>query len=97
MNIWITLSLLLFIPFALFIGTSRLHLHLHALTLTAYLILSTCLGDRVRARFNGIPLDLNQHSYGRTYAKNLGSNMSQGGWENIEMQDMYDRQDLEDH
>lgn len=51
----------------------------------AYLILSTCLGDTVRARMRSA-------NYGRTYGRNM-SYMAQGegGREQMEMQEMVGR------
>lgn len=73
MNIFILLAVVLFIPVVLFI---------------AYLILSSCLGDRFRARIAGVPLNLREGSYRRTYGRNIGASISQGGWEQIEMQNV---------
>lgn len=88
MNIFALLGILFFVPIVLFV---------------AYLILSSCLGDRFRASVAGTALTVRQGSYGRTYGRNMGSGMHQGGWENIEMQDMLDedgpihRDDRDEH
>ncbi|KAF2738978.1 hypothetical protein EJ04DRAFT_422462, partial [Polyplosphaeria fusca] len=68
MNVILLLTLLFFIPFLCFL---------------VFLALSSCLGDRFRARHT---------SFGRSYARGLGSGAGQAGWEQIEMEDM-----LSDH
>lgn len=73
MNIFIILGLILFLPLLLF---------------AAYLLLSSCLGDSFRARISGVPVNIRQTTYGQTYARNIGSATGQGGWEQIEMEDM---------
>ena len=76
MDVFVVLSLVLGVPTALFI---------------AYLILSTCLGGRFRARVSGAYTHVKQgssFSYGRTYVQGLGSTINQGGWEQIEMETM---------
>lgn len=72
MNIFALLALIFTIPLIFFL---------------AYLILSTCLGDAVRARTAGVPLSVRFATYGRTYGRNMGY-MAQGGWEQMEMQEM---------
>lgn len=73
MNIFLILGLILFLPLLLF---------------AAYLLLSSCLGDSFRARISGVPVNIRQTTYGQTYARNIGSATGQGGWEQIEMEDM---------
>ncbi|KAF2459242.1 hypothetical protein BDY21DRAFT_268261, partial [Lineolata rhizophorae] len=46
------------------------------------------LGDSFRARFSGVTLDPRPTSFGRYYARGLGSGVGQAGWEQIEMEDM---------
>lgn len=73
MNVLVLLSLLLFIPFLLFL---------------VFLALSSCLGDRFRARVSGFTLNPRHTSFGRNYGRGLGSGAGQAGWEQIEMEDM---------
>lgn len=73
MNVLVLLSLLLFVPFLLFL---------------VFLALSSCMGDRFRARVSGITFNPRHTSFGRSYARGLGSGAGQGGWEQIEMEDM---------
>jgi len=73
MNIFVLLGFILFLPLVLF---------------AAYLVLSSCLGDSFRARLAGVPVDVQQATYGRTYTRNFGSGAGHGGWEQIEMEDM---------
>jgi hypothetical protein len=69
MNVLLLLTLLFFIPFALFL---------------AFLALSSCLGDRFRARMSSTP----QHaSFGRSYVAGLAG-AGHAGWEQIEMEDV---------
>ena len=75
MNIWILLGLIFFLPLAL---------------LTAWLILSTCMGDSFRARVAGVPVNVRPANYGKTYARNFGSGLNQGGFEQIELENMMD-------
>ncbi|KAF1993373.1 hypothetical protein P154DRAFT_450384 [Amniculicola lignicola CBS 123094] len=46
------------------------------------------MGDRFRARISGISLNPRYTSFGRSYARGLGSGAGSGGWEQIEMEDM---------
>jgi len=73
MNVIVLLTLLFFIPLLLF---------------AVFLGLSSCLGDNFRARFSGINVNPRHASFGRSYARGLGSGAGQGGWEQIEMEDM---------
>ena len=61
-----------------------------------YLILSSCMGDRFRARISGAGMDINSGSYEKAYARNFASALQHGGWEQIEMQDMLDQNDHHD-
>jgi hypothetical protein len=73
MNVIVLLSLLLFIPFLFFL---------------VFLALSSCMGDRFRAHVSGITFNPRHASFGRGYARGLGSGAGQAGWEQIEMEDM---------
>ena len=64
--------------------------------LTAWFALSSCLGDSIRARISGITVNPRHGSYGRTYGRNASSGVGQGGWEQIEMEDMMSRDFDED-
>lgn len=75
MNIFLLLGLIFFLPLALLVG---------------WLIFSTCMGDSVRARVAGVPLNARHATYGKTYLRNLGSAVNQGGFEQIEMENMMD-------
>ena len=76
MNVLLLLSLLLFIPFFLFLG---------------FLALSSCMGDRFRARVSGITLNPRHTSFGRSYAQGLGLGAGQAGW--IEMDETLGKDD----
>lgn len=71
MNVILLLVLLFFIPLLFFV---------------AFLALSSCMGDRFRARISGITFNPRHASFGRSYAQGLGA--GGGGWEQIEMEDM---------
>lgn len=73
MNILVLLSLLLFIPFTFFL---------------IFLALSSCMGDGFRARISNMSINPRHGSYGRGYARSLGSGAGSAGWEQIEMEDM---------
>ncbi|KAF2188083.1 hypothetical protein K469DRAFT_464568, partial [Zopfia rhizophila CBS 207.26] len=47
------------------------------------------LGHRFRARFSSITFNPHHSSYGRSYARGLGSGAGTAGWEQIEMEDMF--------
>lgn len=94
MNIFIILILLIVLPLVLFM---------------AWLILSSCLGDNVRASiagasFNprqaGASLDPRRGAYGRSYARGMGFDMGLAGSEQIEMENVmtktWDEHDDED-
>jgi hypothetical protein len=78
MHVLILLSLLFFIPFIFFL---------------VFLALSSCLGDRFRARVSGITFNPRYASFGRSYGRTVGAGI--GGWEQIEMQDIL-REEAED-
>jgi hypothetical protein len=83
MHVLALLSLLLFIPFTFFL---------------VFLALSSCMGDGFRARISGMSINPRHGSYGRGYARGLGSGAGSSGWEQIEMEDMMgdDSEDDED-
>ncbi|KAF2396717.1 hypothetical protein EJ06DRAFT_559829 [Trichodelitschia bisporula] len=58
------------------------------LLLFIYLALSSCLGDSLRRRDSVRPA-----TFGTIYARSLAA--GQGGWEQIEMQDVVNRDDHE--
>jgi hypothetical protein len=66
MNVLVLLSLIFFVPFLFFL---------------AYLALSSCMGDGLRARVGGM-------TFNRSYARGLRGGGATGGWEQIEMEDM---------
>jgi len=45
----------------------------------------------LRARISGATVDPRRGNYGRTYGRNASSGVGQGGWEQIEMEDMMNR------
>ncbi|KAF2753036.1 hypothetical protein EJ05DRAFT_480751 [Pseudovirgaria hyperparasitica] len=79
MNFWLGFGLILLLPITAFF---------------AFLILSSCMGDRFRARVQArlSPLSAvsypGQASFGRTYARSMMSGAAPAGWEQIEMEDM---------
>jgi hypothetical protein len=75
MNVLVLLSLLFFIPLLFWV---------------VFLALSSCMGDQFRARVAGIPVTFNPRhaTFGRQYTRGLGSGAGNGGWEQIEMEDM---------
>jgi len=95
MNIFLLLGLIFFVPLALFVGKyyaySQTDIRRILMELLAYLILSSCIGDRLRARTSGATMSIPGISYRRTYARNMASAMNQGGWEQIEMENMLDQ------
>ncbi|KAF2143724.1 uncharacterized protein K452DRAFT_224199 [Aplosporella prunicola CBS 121167] len=81
MDVLILLVLVFFIPLVFFI---------------AWLAVSSCLGDNFRARIAGVSVNSRHPSFGRSYARTLGSGAAQSGWEQIEMEDMFDHTHEED-
>jgi hypothetical protein len=73
MNVLLLLSLLFFFPLLLWL---------------AFLAVSSCMGDRLRARVAGISFNPSIRTFGRNYGRGLGSGSGAGGWEQIEMEDM---------
>jgi hypothetical protein len=85
------LFLLILVPLVLFIGESTL-LNKNTLVLmtAVYLALSSCLGDSLRRRRSSTSVPVSMTSFGKQYAMNLNSGVGQGGWEQIEMENMLD-------
>jgi len=58
----------------------------------ALFALSSCLGDEIRAVWSGreqyVPT-----TFGQQYARSMGHGGNQGGWEQIEMEDLMDESD----
>ncbi|KAF2009964.1 hypothetical protein BU24DRAFT_467460 [Aaosphaeria arxii CBS 175.79] len=54
----------------------------------AFLALSSCMGENFRARIAGMTFSPRNTSFGRFYARGMGSGAGQAGWEQIEMEDM---------
>lgn len=63
-----------------------------AALLLAWFAISSCLGDEIRSHFAGRDLRTYPPTFGQQYARMMG-NGSQAGWEQIEMQDMLDKND----
>ncbi|KAF2721566.1 hypothetical protein K431DRAFT_68610 [Polychaeton citri CBS 116435] len=63
------------------------------LLLLAWWALSSCLGDDIRAAISGRSGNRSSQmrTYGLDYARSLGHGNHQGGWEQIEMEDMMDK------
>lgn len=59
------------------------------LLVLALFALSSCLGDEIRAAWSGreryVPT-----TFGQQYARSMGQGGNQGGWEQIEMEDLMD-------
>lgn len=81
MGALVLLSFLFIIPFILFL---------------VYLGLSSCMGDRFRARVSGITFNPRHASFGRNYRRGMGSGAGSAGWEQIEMEDMMGEDSEED-
>lgn len=81
MNVFVLLTLLLIIPFIFFL---------------IFLALSSCMGDGFRARVAGMSVNPRHGSYGRGYARGLGSGAGSAGWEQIEMEDMMGEDSADD-
>lgn len=81
MNVLILLIFLFLVPFLFFL---------------VFLALSSCLGDRFRARIANISFNPRHGSYGRSYTRGLGSGAGSAGWEQIEMEDMMSEHMLSD-
>lgn len=93
MNVVLLLSLLLLLPFLLFLGMRPPHRPNRSVTHIsgpAYLALSSCMGDGFRASIPGVSINPRHASFGRAYGRTMGSGAGQAGWEQIEMQGMLD-------
>ncbi|KAK8162104.1 hypothetical protein IWX90DRAFT_488591 [Phyllosticta citrichinensis] len=75
MGILIILALVLFFPL---------------LALFAWLVFSSLIGESVRASFAGISINPRNLSFGRGYSRGLSSGAGHAGWEQIEMEAMYE-------
>lgn len=61
-----------------------------AVLILAFFALSSCLGDEFRAAWSGRQTRSIPTTFGMQYARMMGTGNSQAGWEQIEMQDMFD-------
>lgn len=62
--------------------------------LFAWLAVSSCLGDEIRAHLTGRSSRTVPTTFGQQYARLMGQgNQTQAGWEQIEMEDMLDKSD----
>ena len=59
--------------------------------LLAWFAISSCLGDEIRAAWSGRSREIIPTTYGMQYARVMGHEGGQGGWEQIEMEDMVDK------
>ena len=65
-----------------------------AILILAFFVLCSCLGDEVRAAWSGRPRRTTiPTTFGQQYARMMGSS---GGWEQIEMEDLYGKGEGED-
>ncbi|KAL1311887.1 hypothetical protein AAFC00_001959 [Neodothiora populina] len=68
--------------------------------LLAWFVLSSCLGDNVRARVAAVDFDPRRGAYGRSYARGIGFGMGPATSEQIEMEDViaksWDEREAED-
>lgn len=58
--------------------------------LLVFFAISSCLGDDIRAHFTGRRRRVIPTTYGLQYARMMGQSGNAAGWEQIEMQDMFD-------
>ena len=89
MNVWWLLTLLLFVPFVLFLGQYVLkNLETQLLTGSeAYLVLSSCLGNNFRARVSGFSISSQSGIYDKDYLRTM-ANSGSGMSGQIELQEM---------
>jgi hypothetical protein len=89
MNVLWLLGLLFFLPLLLFGGKSHriLIAGVQSNLRIAWLALSSCLGDRFRARVSNITLSPRQAIFERNYLRTFSSG-GQTSWEHIEMEAM---------
>lgn len=57
----------------------------------AFFALLSCLGDEIRAAWTGRARNHTPTTYGLQYARVMGHSGTQGGWEQIELEDMLDK------
>ncbi|KAK5683918.1 hypothetical protein LTS10_003781 [Elasticomyces elasticus] len=55
-----------------------------------FFALSSCLGDEIRAAWSGRSTSVVPTTYGMQYARMMGQSGQHAGWEQIEMEDMFD-------
>lgn len=59
--------------------------------LLAWWAISSCLGDEIRSHTSGRTSRTIPTTFGQQYARLMGHGTSQAGWEQIEMEDMFDK------
>lgn len=62
----------------------------------AFFAISSCLGDDIRAAWSGRQRGSIPTTFGLQYARMMGQSSGQAGWEQIEMQNMFDGGDDDD-
>ncbi len=62
--------------------------------LLAWLAISSCLGDEIRAHLSRGSTRTIPTTFGQQYARLMGHGGNQAGWEQIEMEDMLDKGDV---
>ena len=92
MNIVAILALILVFPFLCFLGMQHI---LETIVSFAkydpvFLALSSCLGDRFRARVSGFPTNPGGGAYDQTYFRTM-TNSGPGASEHIEMETMLNK------
>ncbi|KAK8191904.1 hypothetical protein HDK77DRAFT_63720 [Phyllosticta capitalensis] len=60
------------------------------LALFAWLVFSSLRGESARASFAGISINPRNPSFGRIYTRGLSSGAGHAGWEQIEMEAMFE-------
>lgn len=74
--------------------------HLRANTPPAWFILSSCLGDNLRAHIASTDINPRHGAYGRSYARGMAFGMGPSGSEQIEMDNVmaktWDERDSDD-
>ena len=64
------------------------------IVLLVFFAISSCLGDDIRAHFSGRRREVIPTTFGLQYAQMMGQGGASAGWEQIEMQDMIDGDEL---
>ena len=59
----------------------------------AWFAISSCLGDEVRTTLSGRARNTIPTTFGLQYARMMGHGGNQAGWEQIEMEGMFDKDD----